>query len=227
MASSTSKRTSFKSKRHVSLVRCVSLFYKSQRLFYWGSLGPRKAQLMSPKRRNGSRDGFVNLEISLNSLASFGSLAPSALALLFCFSLIRLSLSIVTTWSKQYHMDKTRPFFRLLPRYTLLVSFENVSSTGGTKKSKEQVSLVVCANATGTHEIPCTLIGKPKSTSCIKNRAWPLKYISQNKAWMSVAPCWKWFENVFYPEVRKRTRRPVLLLLNNAPGHLPISKNEI
>ena len=47
-------------------------------------------------------DGFVNLNISLNSIASFGNLAPSALALLFCFSLIKRSLSIVTTWSLQY-----------------------------------------------------------------------------------------------------------------------------
>ena len=64
-----------------------------------GSLGLWQALLMSPKRPNASRDGFVNLKMSLNSIASFGSLAPLALALLFCFSLIRRSLSIVTTWS--------------------------------------------------------------------------------------------------------------------------------
>ena len=45
------------------------------------------------KGRNASKDGFVNLYISLKSLAPFGSLAPPALALLFCFSLIRRSLS--------------------------------------------------------------------------------------------------------------------------------------
>ena len=64
-----------------------------------GSLGPWQALLMSPKGRNASRDGFVNLKISLNSIAFFGSLAPSALALFFRFSLIRRSLLIVTTWS--------------------------------------------------------------------------------------------------------------------------------
>ena len=58
-------------------------------------LGPWQALLMSPKGRNASRDGFVNLNISLNSIASFGSLAPVGLAL-FCFSLIKRSLSIVT-----------------------------------------------------------------------------------------------------------------------------------
>ena len=67
-----------------------------------GPLGPWQALLMSPKGRNASRDGFVNLNISLNSIASFGSLAPVGLALLFCFSLIRCSLSIITTWNQQY-----------------------------------------------------------------------------------------------------------------------------
>ena len=67
-------------------------------------------------------------------------------------------------------MDKTGLFFRLLPKYILLMAFEDVNSTLGKKKAKERVSLVVCANATGTHKIPCTLIGKPTSPACIKNR---------------------------------------------------------
>ena len=110
-------------------------------------------------------------------------------------------------------MDETGLFFRLLPKYTLLIPFEDVSSTRGKKKAKERVSLVVCANATGTHKIPCTLIGKAKFPTCIKNREWPVKYINQNKAWMDVSTCWKWLEEVFYSEVRKRTGRPILPLM--------------
>ena len=68
-------------------------------------LGPWQALLMSPKGRNASRDGFENLNISLNSIASFGSPAPVGLALLLCFSLIRRSLSIVTTWSQQTYIN--------------------------------------------------------------------------------------------------------------------------
>ena len=119
-------------------------------------------------------------------------------------------------------MDETGLFFRLLPKYTLLMPFEDYSSTREKKKAKERVSLVACANATGTHKIPGTLIGKTKFPACIKNREWPVKHISQNKAWMDVSTCWKWFEEVFYPEVRKRTGRPVLLLMNNASGHFPV-----
>jgi hypothetical protein len=36
---------------------------------------------------------------------------------------------------------------------------------------------------------------------------------------MDVETCWKWFNEVFLPEVKKQTGRPVLLLLDNAPGH--------
>ena len=47
-----------------------------------------------------------------------------------------------------YNMDESGLFFRLLLKYTLLMPFEDVSSTRGKKKDKERVSLVVCANAT-------------------------------------------------------------------------------
>ena len=106
--------------------------------------------------------------------------------------------------------------------------FEDVSSTRRKKKAKERVSLVVCANAIETYKIPCILIGKPKFPACIKNRKWPVKYISKNEAWMDVSTCWKWFKEVFYPEVRKKTGRPVLLLMDNTPGHFPaFERNDI
>ena len=47
---------------------------------------------MSPKGRNASRDGFVNLKISLNSIAPFGSLAPSALAVVLFLAYKTLSI---------------------------------------------------------------------------------------------------------------------------------------
>ena len=59
----------------------------------------------------------------------------------------------------------------------------------GRKKQKKRVSLVVCANATETHKISYTLIEKAKFPACIKNQKWPVKYISQNKAWMDVSTC--------------------------------------
>jgi hypothetical protein len=98
-----------------------------------------------------------------------------------------------------YNMDETGLFFRLLPKYSLLMPDEDISTTRGKKKSKDWVFLIVCANAIGTHKIPCTLIGKPKAPACIKDHQWPVPYFSQVKTWMDVETCWKWFNKVFLP----------------------------
>ena len=103
-----------------------------------------------------------------------------------------------------YNMDETGLFYRMVPKYTLIMPDENVTSVRGKKKSKDRVSLVVCANATGDHKIPLCMIGKPKEPACSKNRKWPLVYLNQNRAWMDVAICWQWFENVFLPAVTKK-----------------------
>ncbi len=102
-----------------------------------------------------------------------------------------------------YNMDETGLFFRLLPRYSLLMPNEDISTTRGKKKSKDRVSLIMCTNAVGSHKIPCALIGKPKALACIKDPQWPIPYFIQAKAWMDVETCWKWFNEVFLPEVKK------------------------
>ena len=50
-----------------------------------------------------------------------------------------------------YNMDETGLFFRLLPRYSLLMPNEDISATRGKKKVKDRVSLIVCANESGSH----------------------------------------------------------------------------
>ncbi len=45
-----------------------------------------------------------------------------------------------------YNMDKTDLFFHLPPRYNLLMPNEDISTTRGKKKSKDQVSLIMYAN---------------------------------------------------------------------------------
>jgi hypothetical protein len=75
-----------------------------------------------------------------------------------------------------YNMDETGLFFRLLPRYNLLMPDEDISTIRGKKKSKDRVSLIVCTNAVGSHKIPYALIGKPKRPACIKDHQWLVPY---------------------------------------------------
>jgi len=120
-----------------------------------------------------------------------------------------------------YNMDKTGFFYRQLPRYDVLMPQEDVSTVQGKKRIKDRVSFVVCANATGSHKISCALIGKAKSPACSsKNHMWPLPYFYQKNAWMDQETCWKWFREVFLVQVRQRTAHRILLLMDDAPGHL-------
>ncbi|XP_065658634.1 jerky protein homolog-like [Hydra vulgaris] len=96
---------------------------------------------------------------------------------------------------------------------------ESLVTTRGKKKSKERVTLAVCSNTTGSHKIPCSMIGKAARPACIVDRTWPIPYFCQKNAWMDVSICWKWFNKVFYPEVKHKTGLSVLLLLDNAHGH--------
>ena len=76
-----------------------------------GPLGPWQALLMSPKGRNASRDGFVNLNISLNSIASFGSLTPVGLALLLNIAGIP-RMSSVTIFQSDHFVLSTNFLFK-------------------------------------------------------------------------------------------------------------------
>ena len=89
---------------------------------------------------------------------------------------------------------------------------EAVSTVREQNKIKDRISLVVCANVTGSHKVSSAFIGKAKTPACIKNQVWPIPYFSQNKAWMDEKP-------VLAPEFRRRTGQRVLLILNNTPGH--------
>jgi DDE superfamily endonuclease len=89
----------------------------------------------------------------------------------------------------------------------------------GLRRALQCTTSVVCANADGSNKNPCMMIGKSKAPACIVGRTWCFPYHNQKKAWMDQPICQIWFDTLFVPTVRKHTSRPVLLLLDNAPGH--------
>ena len=58
------------------------------------------------------------------------------------------------------------------------------------------------------------------------NKTFSLKYAAQKCAWMDIPKCWTWFNEIFYPEVRRRTCHQVVLLINNGPGHFEASQSQ-
>jgi len=70
-------------------------------------------------------------------------------------------------------------FFKLLPEKTL--EFKGLDCSGG-KRSKETLTVMVCANMSGTEKIPILVIGKSANPRCFKNvKTLPTQYTSNKK----------------------------------------------
>ena len=95
------------------------------------------------------------------------------------------------------------------------------------KKAKERVTLLGCANASGTCRLPLAFINKSAKPRCFKNMDMnnlPVHYFSQQKSWMDARLFTDWFHHKFVPRVKRFCEENVieykiLLLLDNAPAH--------
>ncbi|XP_003747271.1 jerky protein homolog-like [Galendromus occidentalis] len=124
-----------------------------------------------------------------------------------------------------YNADETGLFYKALPSRSLAA--RNERTAPGHKSSKERVTAMVCANATGRHKISMLIIGKSRNPRCFKNIRIPVEYRAQKRAWMDREIFLDWYQNVFIREVEENQRilgkeGKVLLLLDNAPSHPPI-----
>lgn len=102
-----------------------------------------------------------------------------------------------------YNADETGMFWKLLPDSTLALA--NEKQAFGSKLSKERITLLFCANSTGTHKIDVLAIGKaarprgfPANADLI-----PVKYRHSKKAWMTREIFEWWYDNVFIPQVEE------------------------
>lgn len=97
----------------------------------------------------------------------------------------------------------------------------------GPKISKDLITALACANATGSHRLPMLVIGKSKKPRCFKyvNRsAMLIVYTSQKSAWMDRPIFMKWLTETFITyikayQLKNGKRESTLLLLDNAPTH--------
>jgi len=121
-----------------------------------------------------------------------------------------------------YNADETGLNWKALPSKSLVSQRE--AAAPGYKLSKDRITVMVCANATGTHKMPLLLIGKSKNPCCFKNVKIPLTYKSQKNAWMNADLFVKWFQHTFVLKVKQFQQNigkevKVLLLLDNTPSH--------
>ena len=83
-----------------------------------------------------------------------------------------------------YNADETGLFYKTMPKKTLAPADEQEAP--GHKESKERVTIMTCANATGSHKIPLLLIGKSQHSHCFNGITnLHLSYTGQTNAWMN------------------------------------------
>lgn len=133
------------------------------------------------------------------------------------------------TSEQVYNADETGLLWKCLPTTTLAGG--NETSAPGFKHNKERVTVLVCANAAGTHRVKLTVVGKFAKPRCFKNVTHlPVDYRAQGNAWMNAEIFCEWFNNVFVPSVKENLREKgmsedskVVLLLDNCRAH-PLAK---
>ncbi|CAB4398575.1 unnamed protein product [Rhizophagus irregularis] len=114
-----------------------------------------------------------------------------------------------------YNADETGLFFRMEPNQTL-----GTGKISGRKKDKTRVSILFCANATGSHKFRPLVIGKSLNPRCFKNfnkSALPVIYRANSKAWMRADIFIEWLHHL--DNYFRIMDRKILLLIDNAGSH--------
>lgn len=91
----------------------------------------------------------------------------------------------------------------------------------GRKKDKKRLTVLVCANASGSEKFPLMIIGNAQRPRCFRKLSGAqhgFDYWSNKKAWMTSALFFEWLGR-FDCFIRQTPGRKVLLLLDNFSGH--------
>ncbi|GBM83748.1 hypothetical protein AVEN_189711-1 [Araneus ventricosus] len=90
---------------------------------------------------------------------------------------------------------------------------------------KDRMTFLGCANASGSHRVKLTLVGKSKKPRCSNNinkTALPVHYMHQESVWLNSSLFSEWFHDCFVPEVKKNLKKlklkKAILLMDNSPA---------
>ena len=117
--------------------------------------------------------------------------------------------------SNIFNTDETGLYWRLLPDKTHAVTGE--VCTGG-KKSKERVTVLVCANMSGSEKLSLLTIGKFKKPRCFRGvMCLPTVYEANTSAWMTSAIIEEWLRK--WDAKLTRHNRKIALFIDNCSAH--------
>lgn len=172
-------------------------------------------------RRFKDRHGIRELQIQGEQLSS-----DITAATVFTNDLEKLVSENGLVREQIYNADETGLYWRTMPTKTLASAKEKRAP--GYKISKDRITVLCCANATGEDKLPLAVIGKSKSPRALKNlmNTLPVTYYNHPTAWITRDLFKKWFSEIFVPHVKKYMAQKGLplkavLILDNAPSHPP------
>lgn len=140
----------------------------------------------------------------------------------FCGFFRSLTVEHGLTPEQVYNADETGLFWQCLPSPTA----EGGPAPGG-RQSRDRLTVLMCANATGSHKIKPLVIGKgsgPRAPRGIQHL--PVAYRAHGNAWAGRAVLADWFHHIFVPAVREHFRAlglpedsKAVLLLDGSRAH--------
>ncbi|XP_048215184.1 jerky protein homolog [Perognathus longimembris pacificus] len=126
-----------------------------------------------------------------------------------------------------YNANETGLFWRRLPG-----PGPDGGTVPGPRQGKDRLTLLLCANATGSHRIEPLAVGRgggPRAARGVQHL--PGAYRAQGNAWVDKEIFSDWFHHVFAPAVRERFRTvglpagsKALLLLDASRAHPPAAE---
>lgn len=115
-----------------------------------------------------------------------------------------------------WNADETGLYYCMAPERTIS---EDVME--GRKKAKVRMTLLVCANATGTQKMPLMFIGqarRPRAFGRKTGQEHGFDYAFNKKAWMNTGLFFQWLQR-FNEYIGRTTGRRALLLIDNCSAH--------
>lgn len=129
-----------------------------------------------------------------------------------------------------YNANETGLFWRCLPKSTVPGVMEKTAKC--LQLNRNRVTVLLCANADGSHKMKLFVIGKFKKPRSLKNTTHlPVIYNRQRHAWLTAELFKDWFFNHFVPAIKENFGEQGLpddcsavLLLDNSGVYPPASE---
>lgn len=140
----------------------------------------------------------------------------------FCGFFRSLTVEHGLTPEQVYNADETGLFWQCLPSPT-----HEGSLVPGGRQSRDRLTVLMCANATGSHKIKPLVIGKCSGSRASRGiQHLPVAYQAHGNTWADREVFSDWFHHIFAPSVREHFRAlglpedsKAILLLDSSRAH--------